>query len=85
MTSPTRFKALIACAATALVSGCATVGPNFKSPAASTVQSYPMAGDAPASEAAIGDRLAGDCRGRGADGEMRGSRRRDGDAGAAAD
>jgi NodT family efflux transporter outer membrane factor (OMF) lipoprotein len=60
MTSPTRFKALLACAATALVSGCTTVGPNFKSPAASPVQSYSMAGDAPASEAAIGDRLAGD-------------------------
>jgi NodT family efflux transporter outer membrane factor (OMF) lipoprotein len=60
MTSLTRSTSLIACSAAALVAGCTTVGPNFKSPAPPGAQSYPMAGDASASEAAIGDRLAGD-------------------------
>ncbi|HEY1929455.1 MAG TPA: efflux transporter outer membrane subunit [Caulobacteraceae bacterium] len=60
MTSFLRRKILHACATAALLSGCASVGPNFKSPAAPATTSYAMAGDAPASEAAIGQRLAGD-------------------------
>jgi NodT family efflux transporter outer membrane factor (OMF) lipoprotein len=60
MTSFLRHKALAACTTAALLSGCASVGPNFKSPAAPATTTYAMAGDAPANEAAIGERLAGD-------------------------
>ena len=52
---------LFACAGlAALTTGCAAVGPDFKTPAAPTAQTYSMAGDAPAPQAAFGDKLAAD-------------------------
>src|SRR5579863_9921024 len=59
MPSTLRSTLLLACTAAALA-GCMTVGPNFKAPSPPPAQSYAMAGDEPAAEAAIGDRLAGD-------------------------
>jgi NodT family efflux transporter outer membrane factor (OMF) lipoprotein len=51
---------LLACAAAALLAGCATVGPSFKTPEAPATPSYAMTGDAPSAESEVGDRLAGD-------------------------
>jgi NodT family efflux transporter outer membrane factor (OMF) lipoprotein len=44
----------------ALLAGCATVGPDFKSPAPPTASGFAMKGDAPTPQAALGERLAGD-------------------------
>src|SRR5579862_6682828 len=48
-----------ACAA-ALLGGCKTLGPDFKTPAAPAASGYAMSGDAPTREAALGQQLAGD-------------------------
>ena len=47
-------------AAGAVLAGCAAVGPDFKTPATPAAAGYAMAGDAPAPQAAIGDKLAAD-------------------------
>jgi NodT family efflux transporter outer membrane factor (OMF) lipoprotein len=44
----------------AMVSACATVGPNFERPAAPAAKGYQMAGDTAPVEAAVGDKIAAD-------------------------
>lgn len=46
--------------AAALLAGCTTVGPDFKTPAAPQAQGYAMSGDAPTPQAAVGQQLEGD-------------------------
>jgi NodT family efflux transporter outer membrane factor (OMF) lipoprotein len=56
---PIRRLFAFACAA-ALLSGCTTVGPDFKTPAAPPAAGYAMSGDLPTREAAVGQQLEGD-------------------------
>ena len=60
MTSPACLSSLLACASAAVLVGCTTVGPSFKSPPPPAAKSYPMEGDVSTSQAALGERLAGD-------------------------
>jgi NodT family efflux transporter outer membrane factor (OMF) lipoprotein len=46
--------------AAALLTGCAAVGPDFKTPAAPSAQGYAMAGDAGTPQAALGQQVASD-------------------------
>src|SRR5258708_37689025 len=50
----------LASAASSLIAGCATVGPNFAPPKTPPTPSYSMKGDAPSTDAAVGQRLEGD-------------------------
>ncbi len=60
MTKTKTFRLFAAASLAALVSACATVGPNFKTPDAPKTPGYAMAGDDPTAAAAVGQQLAND-------------------------
>ena len=60
MKSKTILRLCLGAGAAALLAACTTVGPDFKPAAAPATPGYAMAGDAPAPQAALGDRLAAD-------------------------
>ena len=55
-----RRRLFVLASAAALLAGCATVGPDFKTPTPPAANGYAMAGDAPSREAQLGQQLAGD-------------------------
>ena len=60
MKSKTILRLCLGAGAAGLLAACTTVGPDFKPAAAPATPGYAMAGDAPAPQAALGDRLAAD-------------------------